>query len=77
MRTIFYEGDDPEAFRKQMIEEFGFDPAKDPEWHTWVPWPDGKAPPGYSGTGFWNYGFECPDHAYQEVYASGRWPMGS
>ena len=25
-RTIFYEGDDPEGFRKEIIERFKFDP---------------------------------------------------
>lgn len=91
-RSIFYEGEDPESFRQSMIDEFGFDPAADeyrarrlgtgepydhPTWHQWTPWAGGQAPPGYTGDGFWSYHFWCPPHAYNAVYHSGRWPMGS
>jgi hypothetical protein len=31
-RHIFYEGDDPEGFRAEIRERFGFDPGDDPDW---------------------------------------------
>lgn len=85
-RTVFYEGGDPEGFRRQVIAEFGFDPAaveyrgRDGQagelagaasWHEWVP---GEH---VGDGGFWSYGFWCPRPAYDEVYSSGRWPVGS
>lgn len=85
-RTIFYEGEDPEGFRRDMIAEFGFDPAApefrgrydetgEPEDHdTWGEWVPSDR---FEAGGFRSYGFWCPPHAYQEVYATGRWPMGS
>lgn len=31
-RFIFYEGDDPEGFREDIMKNFGFDPAQSDHW---------------------------------------------
>ena len=62
----FYEGDDPEGFRAEMLNEFGFDPAADhPEF------PSG----GWSAEHGW--AFVVPAGLVGEVDGSERWPLGS
>lgn len=65
-RCIFYEGDNPEAFRKQIQEEFGFDVAKCP------PRLDCFPPGSENG-----WCFHCPGEHYEAIYESDRFPMGS
>jgi hypothetical protein len=62
----FYEGDDPEGVRTEMIEGFGFDPAADdPEFPTG----------GWSAERGW--AFSIPAGLVGEIYGSDRWPLGS
>src|SRR5262249_31726874 len=69
-RVIFYEGDDPEAFRKEIIGRFGFDPAT------------ASSPPGFDLFG-WEpaytaergYSFHCPAEHLDSI--TDRYPMGS
>lgn len=70
-RTIFYEGDDPEGFCKEIKAEFGFDPRERPGDFT-IP---GHAPSPMT----WEQhrAFHCPPEHLDAIYASGRWPMGS
>jgi hypothetical protein len=63
-RHIFYEGGDPDGFAQQIQTEFGFDLTKDPRWGCWDP-------------GFTTYSFDCPPGLLDEIYGSGRFPMGS
>lgn len=60
-RTIFYEGDDPEGFVAEIKEKFCFDPSLSRGWNATL---------GY-------YSFHCPAEHLDEVYGSGKYPMGS
>lgn len=60
-RHVFYEGDDPAGFAKEMLEKFGFDPSKDNDhWNE------------ESG-----YGFFVPGEHINEVYGVAEYPLGS
>ena len=62
----FYEGDNPEGFRAEMMQEFGFDPAvDDPE----------EKPGGWTEDRGW--AFTIPAGLVGKVYGSERWPLGS
>jgi hypothetical protein len=63
-REIFYEGDDPDGFVAQIKREFSFDPSQDEGWNREF---DGK--PMHM---FW-----CPANLLDDIYDSGRFPMGS
>ena len=65
-RTIFYEGPHPRQFDREIAAHFGFYPSADPNWG--VDFPD---------EGFTSYQFHCPAECLDEIYASGRWRMGS
>jgi len=88
-RSIYYEGDQPEQFRQQILDEFGFDVASpehrahytdtgDPRpndtWPEWIPWNDGIP---RDEDGFWSYSFHCPEEYLDAIYGSDRFPMGS
>jgi hypothetical protein len=62
----FYAGDDPEGFRAEIIDRFGFHPAVD----------DPEYPPGgWSEERGW--AFSIPAGLVEEIYGSGRWLLGS
>jgi hypothetical protein len=84
-RTLFYEGDDPGAFREQIQAEFGFDPAECPGVYANQPETtdygalnamaaEAKQPTWDEDHG-WQ--FHCPAAHLDTVYASRRWPIGS
>lgn len=60
-RHIFYEGDDPKAFAKEMQEKFGFDPSKDND-----DWTEERG-----------YCFLCSADCLDEVYGNDRYRLGS
>lgn len=62
----FYEGDDPEGFRAEMWEEFGFEVAAD----------DPQYPPG-GWTEDRGRVFTIPAGLVEKIYGSDRWPLGS
>ncbi|MEU7902189.1 hypothetical protein [Actinoplanes sp. NPDC049118] len=62
-RQIYYEGDDPDEFRKEIKARFGFDPALDPCW--------GEEP------GWGSYSFHCPVGLLDDIYGGPNYPMGS
>jgi hypothetical protein len=66
-RRIYYEGDDPEGFVRQIRNEFGFDPALDPDWELRIEGDDDY--PSYS--------FHCPAGLLDDIYGDHRFPMGS
>lgn len=61
-RDLYYEGDDPEAFAKEMQEKYGFDPSlNNPSWSE-----------------YYGYSFHCPASALNEVYSDySPYPLGS
>lgn len=67
-RTIFYEGDDPEGFVKEIKAKFGFDPTKSKSQGYWegTPW---NTESGYC--------FHCPAEYLDEIYGDDKYPMGS
>jgi hypothetical protein len=83
-RTIFYEGDDPEGFRRQIKDEFAFDVADLPgrhivtgepmagTWGKWIPCDDSNPEDGFR-----SYSFHCPAKHLDAIYGSDRFPMGS
>jgi hypothetical protein len=68
-RHIFYEGDDPVGFVRQIKAEFGFSPADDPHWGEQFEDKEGPFSPSYS--------FHCPAEHLDEIYGSDRFCMGS
>lgn len=60
-RFIFYEGNDPEAFRKEIVAKFGFDPKEKAQ--CWSK--------KHGGT----YYFLCPAEHLDAIYT--QYPMGS
>ena len=68
-RHIFYEGDNPAEFVRQIQAEFGFNPADDPHWGEQLEDIEGPFPP--------SYGFHCPADHIDEIYGSGRFCIGS
>lgn len=63
-RTIYYEGNDPKGFIKEIKAKFGFDPSKDnSHW-------------GEKHDGWISYSFHCPVEHLDEIYG-GQYPMGS
>jgi hypothetical protein len=60
-REIFYEGEKPEAFAKEIKRKFGFDPSKDnPRWNEEC-----------------GYMFLCPAKFLDAIYGTSKYPMGS
>ena len=60
-RWIFYEGDDPKGFVREIKEKFGFNPSKgNPHWNK------------HGG-----YQFLCPAEHLDAIYDSRKYPMGS
>jgi hypothetical protein len=60
-RQIFYEGENPKAFVKEMKRKFGFDPSKNnPRWNE-----------------EYGYSFLCPAQHLDEIYGNDKYPMGS
>lgn len=60
-RILFYEGNDPKGFAKEMLTKHGFDPSKDnTHWN---------AEHGYS--------FLCPAGLIDTVYGNDEYPLGS
>jgi hypothetical protein len=74
-RSIFYEGDDPQGFCREIQAEFGFDPSADALWE------EHASAAGYdTSRGFgWEtcQCFWCPPEHLDAIYGSGRWPLGS
>jgi len=70
-RHIYYEGGDPDGFRAQIREEFGFDPGDHRLWGDWT----GDTPDDPEG--FKSYGFDCPAEHLDAIYGSSRWRLGS
>ena len=68
-RFIFYEGDNPEAFVKEIKRKFGFDPSKNESWGEVID--DGK------GGSFTSYGFHCPAEHLDAIYGNDKYPMES
>ncbi len=60
-RFIFYEGDDPQGFVKQIKDVLGF--------VITIDWDDYKQDGAF--------GFHCPVEYLDEIYGSGKYPMGS
>ncbi len=81
-RFLNYEGDDPAAFRRMVIEEFEFDPA-DPT----RPRQSSAPMAGWSGLfdvaieHGWDvehgWSFHCPAEHLDDLYGSGKYPLGS
>jgi len=67
-RTIYYEGDDPEAFAQQVKTEFGFDPSASPWWGE-------RNDEGELDVN--SYKFHCPAEHLDAIYGTDRWRMGS
>lgn len=60
-RYVYYEGDNPNVFAKEMQEKFGFNPSKNNErWNK------------ESG-----YCFHLPGNCINEVYNRTKYPLGS
>lgn len=60
-RDVFYDGDNPKEFVKEMKEKFGFDPSENNnKWNK------------KSG-----YQFFCPAANMENVYGSGKYRLGS
>jgi hypothetical protein len=92
-RTIYYEGDNPEGFRRKIKAEFGFDPAKHPGVPIDQPVPEsghGSQPTWgrfvawdedeaarFGEPGFLSYSFHCPPEHLDAIYGSDRFPLGS
>jgi hypothetical protein len=73
-RCIFYDGDDPDGFAREVRAEFGFDPAADPHWSRAVMHgPGGEEMPDPLGR---SYGFHCPPEHLDAIY-SDRLLVGS
>jgi hypothetical protein len=72
-RHIYYEGRDPEGFAKQIQDEFGFNPALDPDWGVPVPedWAEDEDDLGLL------HGFHCPATLLDVIYGDSRFPMGT
>jgi hypothetical protein len=67
-RDIFYEGNDPVGFVRQIQSEFGFSPASDPRWGERI---DGD------GLSFTSHSFYCPSEHLDAIYGNNRFPVGS
>lgn len=61
-RLLFYEGDDPDGFVKEMKEKFNFDPSADDNWIPEEEWMD--------------HCFWCPPELLNKIY-NGQYPLGS
>lgn len=70
-RDIFYEGNDPEGFVRQIKAEFGFDPSEDPRWGL-EHYEDGEPVHRVN-----MYQFRCPGEHMDAIYGSDRWITGS
>ena len=75
-RTIFYEGDDPEAFRKLVKTEFGFDPSEHPGDLTGL-YNRLDAPRESTWDEQHGWSFHCPAEHLNAIYSNSRFPMGS
>ena len=66
-RDIFYEGNDPVRFVRQIQSEFGFSPASDPRGGEHI---DGD------GLSFTSHSFYCPSEHLDAIYGNNRFPVG-
>jgi hypothetical protein len=76
-RIIFYEGDDPKGFVREIKAKFGFDPSKDRLWKGGpVHFADHK---GKQMTEPFSVerAFHCPPELLDEIYGTAKYPMGS
>ena len=71
-RTIYFEGDDPEDFARDMRVIFGFD-VKSVPGHNIIT----DEPMAYTWDQQHGWSFHCPAEYLDAVYGSGLWPMGS
>src|SRR5688572_12470884 len=69
-RFVCYEGDNPEAFAREIRAQFGFDPSGDAAWET-------HGYPGFSDPFGRRNWFHCPAEYLDGIYGGNRWPMGS
>lgn len=69
-RTIYYEGDDPQAFVEEIKQRFGFDPSEIGAIHHWT----GERFDGWTEER--GYCFLCPAEYLDAIYG-GDYPMGS
>lgn len=60
-RCLFYEGETPEVFAREMLARFNFDPRKN----------------NTSWNEDCGYFFLCPASCLDEIYGNGRYPLGS
>jgi hypothetical protein len=74
----YYEGSDPEGFRAEIKDEYGFDVADEYDpgpgvrrwaWGEWLETEDGQR--------FQVFAFFCPPEHIDAIYGSDRWPLGS
>jgi hypothetical protein len=82
----YYEGDDPDGFAAEMLAEFGIDVhAPDAEPGEWQlvggadPWDHRVTGVDENGVAY-DYpmrAFILPGGLFDEIYLSGRWPLGS
>lgn len=69
-RHIFYEGDGPAGFARQILAEFGFSVDDNPGWGEQFAEDD-------DGPSFTSYSFHCPPEHLDAIYGGDRFPMGS
>ncbi len=67
-RDVYYEGDDPAGFANLIEADFGFNPARDPNWGMQI---EGN------GFSFTSYGFHCPPENLDSICGNDRFPLGS
>jgi hypothetical protein len=71
-RLLYYEGDDPDGFVKEMKEKYGFDPTEN---ISFAPFPYPNEPKSWSKEA--GYLFHCPPEHMNEIYGTGKYPLGS
>jgi hypothetical protein len=69
---LFYEGDDPDGFAAQMRDEFGFDPAVNPEWGKRITYET----PAAGAQGFLSYPFWPPAEYRDKIHDDESLPTG-
>jgi hypothetical protein len=67
-RDIFYEGNDPAGFVRQIQDQFGFSPALDLNWGVQIE---------DDTCSFSSFCFHCPAEHLDAIYGNSRFPMGS
>ena len=75
-RIIYYEGNNPRGFVKEIKAEFGFDPSKDRLWKGGpVSLVDNKG--RVRLTMHAEKAFHCPARLLDKIYGTAKYPMGS